>query len=411
METTKDQVPQDKVLTLKEIEILKEVPLTDKELQELVEKDEEMYGLHNETLLHSRKRQRELRNKQLIVDQRRIRRKQTETEGENPMKTVNIGKSLVQRMNKQVQEWKDKTLSLPTRKSQEEACAKQGTLTDNWAKVTASDRSVKVKRAHAKDLKARQTRVLFTEVHKNAVLPKKKTKYAAGYDITANGLPVQMLPGHKLTEVSLGWKMLMPKNCFATLALRSGFHKRHPHLTVVGGIIDADYNGQVRLMLMNHGDQDVMLYKGLVFAQVVIAKMPQLEVYERVYDNDEMLPTRQQEDFAERRDWEESKQTSAAAEEDQVPYMQDSQQQRADIYGGDYMDLEEVFDEEMMSDQDLLAAVEEKEETIVRRPAQQGPFCQCDAGQGAVSASDRGPYYDCINCDLPIEGELVEIID
>ena len=103
METAKDQVPQDKVLTLREIEILKEVPLTDKELQELVEKDEETYGVMNETLLWARKTQREKKNKQLIVDQRRIRRKQTEMEGENPMKNVNIGKSLVQRMNKQVQ--------------------------------------------------------------------------------------------------------------------------------------------------------------------------------------------------------------------------------------------------------------------------------------------------------------------
>ena len=345
------------------------------------------------------------------------------------MKGVNIGKSLVQRMNKQVQEWKDKQvttekrhrdrvlkngqknkLSLPSRKSQEEACAKQGALTDNWRRVTAPGRKARVQRARARDLRKRHERILFQEVAANTVLPRKKTKYAAGYDVTAAGLPLTIVPGHKMTEVKLGWKLLMPKNCYATLALRSGFHKRHPHLTIVGGIIDADYTGEVRLMLMNHGDEDVMLYRGQVFAQVVIAQMPLLDVYERLYDNDEMPPTVQQEDYAERADWTQSKEASAEAEQS---YMQDSQQQRADIYGYE-VELEELRDQDMMSDQDLLAAVEGEEfqqETVVHRPAQQGPYCNCDAGQGAVSASDKGPYYDCINCDLPIEGELVEIID
>lgn len=347
----------------------------------------------------------------------------------NPMRGVNIGKSLVQRMNKQLQEYKDKSatndkilkkaevrtlnngqrnkLSLPSRKSQEDAC-QASIKTANWRKVNAGDRSAKLKKAKDGDMKKRQDRILFKSTSMLSFLPKKSTKYAAGYDVSTSQHRITILEGHKMTEVPLGWSVLMPTNCYGTLALRSGFHKRHPHLTVVGGIIDADYSGEVRMMLMNHGDEDVKIYRGHEFAQLVIAQMPQVPVYERDYDNDEKEATVQKTPFQVRADWKESKDESAAME-----YQFDSQQQRADIYGHE-VELQELSAYDMMDDQELLAAVEEEEfqqETIVRRPAQQGPFCNCDPGQGAVSTEDRGPYYDCMNCNLPIEGELVEIID
>ena len=133
----------------------------------------------------------------------------------NPMKGVNIGKSLVQRMNKQVQEWKDKQvaaaatealaaennqvlkkaevrtlkngkknkLSLPSSKSQEDTCQKN-ILTVNWRKVNAAGRAKRLKSARDGDLKKRQDRVLFKSESILTFLPKKSTKYAAGYDVS-----------------------------------------------------------------------------------------------------------------------------------------------------------------------------------------------------------------------------------
>jgi dUTP pyrophosphatase len=347
----------------------------------------------------------------------------------NPMKGVNIGKSLVQRMNKQVQEWKKKSendkvlkqaevrtlkngqknkLSLPSRKSQEEAC-QASIMTVNWRKVNAGDRSAKLKKSRDGDMKKRQDRVLFKSTSVVSFLPKKSTKYAAGYDVSTSQHRITILKGHQMTEVPLGWSVLMPTNCYGTLALRSGFHRRHPHLAVIGGIIDADYSGEVRMMLMNHGDEDVKVYRGHEFAQIVIAQIPQVPVYERNFDNDEQEATVQKTPFQVRADWKESKDASEAME-----YQFDTQQQRADIYGME-TELHEVSAEEMMSDQELLSAVEEYEfqdaspSIITRAPPQK--WCNCDVGQQDVVRLSKNRRV-CGNCDYDIEpSEFAKVAD
>jgi dUTP pyrophosphatase len=448
--TTKDQVPQDKVLTLQEIEVLKQVPLTDKELQEMVERDEEMYGLRDQHLLYTRKTSRRLRNDQLKVDQRRIRRKQTETEGDNPMKNVNIGKSLVQRMNKQVQEWKDKTKKIGAMSKEEEKKWRDGMLSKNWQRVNAGDRSAKLKKARQGDIdKVSKGGIVFTKRRPMVFLPRRATKCAAGYDVSPCAQRMTVLKGHKMTEMSLGWSVRMPQDCYGTLALRSGFHKRHPQLTIVGGVIDSDYEGEVRMMLMNHGSEDIKLMRGYEFAQLLINKRTVLDVYERDFDNDDEEAVKTVQVFQERKDWEESKSASETME-----YQFDSQQQRADIYGmeTELYDIQEVSAEEMMSDQELLGAVEQYEfqdkpttskkkeklphpqrwcncdvgmQDFIHRqngrpvcgncdykisPQDQDsyPFyCKCPQGQGAVTVTnDEDKFYNCDTCECPIEGPL-----
>jgi dUTP pyrophosphatase len=414
METTKDQVPQDKVLTLKEIEVLKQVPLTDKELQDLVEKDEEMYGLNN-PVLYSRKTARKLRNDQLKVDQRAIRRKQTVTD-KNPMQNVNIGKSLVQRMNKQVQDSKEKLkskLRLPTRKIaamsvDEEKKWREGMMTKNWQRVNAGDRSAKLKKARQGDIvKVSNGGIVFTKKRPMVFLPRRATKYAAGYDVSPCAQRMTVLKGRKMTEMPLGWSVRMPKDCYGILALRSGFHKRHPQLTIVGGVIDSDYEGEVRMMLMNHGTDDIKLMRGFEFAQLLINKRTVLDVYERDFDNDDEEAVKRVQVFPERQDWEESKSASETME-----YQFDSQQQRADIYGmeTELYEIQEVSAEDMMSDQELLGAVEEyefQEKPKSQKKKKEAPpqkWCNCDVGmQDFIHRQNGEPV--CGNCDYRISPE------
>lgn len=449
-----DKTLKSKTITQKEIEVLKQVPMTDKELQVLAEKDEEMYGLNN-PVLYSRKTARKLRNDQLKVDQRAIRRKQTVTEGENPFKNVNIGKSLVQRMNKQVQDSKKtkNKLRLPGPKIaamsvEEEKKWREGMMTKNWQRVNAGDRSAKLKKARQGDIDkvSHGCAVVFTKKRPMVFLPRRATKYAAGYDVSPCAQRMTVLRGHKMTEMPLGWSVRMPKDCYGTLALRSGFHKRHPQLTIVGGVIDSDYEGEVRMMLMNHGADDIKLMRGFEFAQLLITKNATLsfDVYERDFDNDEEEAVKTVQVFQERQDWEESKSASETME-----YQLDSQQQRADIYGmeTELYEIQEVSAEEMMSDQELLAAVEEYE--FQDKPKQKTPpqkwcncdvgmqdfihrqngepvcgncdykispqdqdsypfYCKCAKGQGSVSVhNEEDKYYNCDTCECPIEGPLL----
>jgi dUTP pyrophosphatase len=330
----------------------------------------------------------------------------------------NIGKSLVQRMNKQVADWrktendkvlkeaevrtlkngKKNKLSLPSRKSQEDAC-QASIMSVNWRKVNAANRVKRLKNARDGDLKKRQDRILFKSESILTFLPKRSTKYAAGYDVSTTQHRITILEGHKMTEVALGWSVLMPTNCYGTLALRSGFHKRHPHLTVVGGVIDADYTGEVRMMLMNHGDEDVKIYRGHEFAQLVIAQIPQVQIYEREFGNDEGESTLQKTPFQVRADWKESKDASEAME-----YQMDTQQQRADIYGME-TELMPLDSEKLMSDQDLLTAVEEYEfaaTPMTNKPAPPQEWCECDVSQQDPVDVKEIDYAICANCDYKI---------
>jgi len=337
------------------------------------------------------------------------------------MKGVNIGKSLVQRMNKQLQEYKDKDksgkemlmeetkrrilkngqknkLSLPSRKSQEDAC-QASIMTVNWRKVNAGDRSAKLKKARQGDInKVSNGAIVFTKNRPMAFLPRRATKWAAGYDVSPSDKRMTVLEAHKMTELALGWSMRMPKEKYATLTLRSGFHRRHPQLTVVGGVIDSDYEGEVRMMLMNHGDDDIKLMRGFEFAQLLISETRDYTIYERDFDNDEEEAVKTVQIFAERKNWEESKSASETME-----YQFDSQQQRADIYGmeTELHDLKEVSAEEMMSDQELLSAVEEHDfqeasQSVLKKRLQME--CQCKEPIHVIDDDSQLLFAECGRC-------------
>ncbi|TVQ37865.1 MAG: dUTP diphosphatase [Geminicoccaceae bacterium] len=103
-------------------------------------------------------------------------------------------------------------------------------------------------------------------------LPQRATELAAGYDLVAavEGLTV-LEPGARLA-VPTGLVIAIPAGFEGQVRPRSGLALRHG-VTVANapGTIDADYRGEVQVLLINLGGEPFGIVRGMRVAQLVIA--------------------------------------------------------------------------------------------------------------------------------------------
>jgi dUTP pyrophosphatase len=103
-------------------------------------------------------------------------------------------------------------------------------------------------------------------------LPVYATADSAGVDlIAALDAPLVLAPGER-KDIPTGLAMALPSGWEAQVRPRSGLALRHG-LTVLNspGTVDADYRGEVRVILINLGQADVTIARGERVAQLVIA--------------------------------------------------------------------------------------------------------------------------------------------
>ena len=104
-------------------------------------------------------------------------------------------------------------------------------------------------------------------------LPEYATPQSAGMDLRANiEEPIILKPMQRML-VSTGLFMALPAGYEAQVRPRSGLALKH-RITVLNtpGTIDADYRGEVKVLLVNFSDTDFVINDGERIAQMVIAK-------------------------------------------------------------------------------------------------------------------------------------------
>ncbi len=105
-------------------------------------------------------------------------------------------------------------------------------------------------------------------------LPAYQSALAAGFDLTAavaEDAPITIAPGARAL-VPTGLAFALPEGFEAQVRPRSGLAMKHG-LTVLNspGTIDADYRGEVQILLVNLGADSVVITRGMRIAQCVIA--------------------------------------------------------------------------------------------------------------------------------------------
>ncbi|MCR5849441.1 MAG: dUTP diphosphatase [Bacteroidaceae bacterium] len=109
-------------------------------------------------------------------------------------------------------------------------------------------------------------------------LPKYATELSAGVDLRANiEAPIELRPMERRL-VSTGLFMALPPGFEAQVRPRSGLAIKHG-ITVLNtpGTIDADYRGEVCVILINLSDEPFVISDGERIAQMVIARHEQAE--------------------------------------------------------------------------------------------------------------------------------------
>lgn len=109
-------------------------------------------------------------------------------------------------------------------------------------------------------------------------LPSYATASSAGMDLHAAipaDQPLMLAPG-AWDLVPTGLAMALPEGFEAQVRPRSGLAAKHA-VTVLNapGTIDADYRGEVKVILINHGSQPFVIERGMRIAQMVIAPVVQ----------------------------------------------------------------------------------------------------------------------------------------
>jgi len=109
--------------------------------------------------------------------------------------------------------------------------------------------------------------------------PSYATELAAGLDLPACvSEPLTLAPGARAL-VPTGWSVALPRGYEAQVRPRSGLALRHG-VTVLNapGTVDADYRGEIGVVLINHGDAPFVLRPGDRIAQLVIAAVAHVSV-------------------------------------------------------------------------------------------------------------------------------------
>ena len=109
-------------------------------------------------------------------------------------------------------------------------------------------------------------------------LPAYATAYSAGMDIRANISEAIVLKPLERTIVPTGLFIELPQGYEAQIRPRSGLAAKHG-ISIVNspGTIDADYRGEIKVILVNLSAQEFVLQAGERIAQMVVAQHARVE--------------------------------------------------------------------------------------------------------------------------------------
>jgi dUTP pyrophosphatase len=112
-------------------------------------------------------------------------------------------------------------------------------------------------------------------------LPAYQSAHAAGLDLVAavpENAPLALVPG-QYALVPTGLSIALPTGFEAQVRPRSGLAAKHG-VTVLNapGTVDADYRGEIGVLLINHGNEPFTIARGERIAQMVIASVVHAEL-------------------------------------------------------------------------------------------------------------------------------------
>ena len=107
--------------------------------------------------------------------------------------------------------------------------------------------------------------------------PMQATKGAAGYDIFSCKRVV--IKKGEMGVVDTGVSFEIPERYFGNVRPRSGLAKNYS-VFAMDGVIDSDFRGVVKILLINHGSEDFIVEPGMRVAQILFTRVEEFLIIE-----------------------------------------------------------------------------------------------------------------------------------
>ena len=124
-------------------------------------------------------------------------------------------------------------------------------------------------------------KILIKRLSKEVSLPKYETAGSSGMDLAANiAGNINIDPG-KTAIIPTGLALSVPKGFEVQIRPRSGLAaKKKISVLNTPGTIDSDYRGEIKVILINQGQETFKVEKGLRIAQMVVCPVVQAQIKE-----------------------------------------------------------------------------------------------------------------------------------
>ena len=125
------------------------------------------------------------------------------------------------------------------------------------------------------------TEILIKRLSKDINLPKYETDGSSGMDLSANiDSNIKIEPGEP-SIIPTGISVSIPKNFEIQIRPRSGLAAKN-QISVLNtpGTIDADYRGEIKVILINLGKKTFLIEKGARIAQMVLSPIEKAKIRE-----------------------------------------------------------------------------------------------------------------------------------
>lgn len=123
---------------------------------------------------------------------------------------------------------------------------------------------------------------MFNKIHEEAIVPNYQTISSVGLDL--HTIEAAILEPGKRKLLSTGLTISLPEGYEGQVRSRSGLaYKFGVAVLNSPGTIDPDYRGELKVLLINHGDSSFSIEKGDRIAQLVLS--PVFQVKDYVLDN------------------------------------------------------------------------------------------------------------------------------
>lgn len=125
------------------------------------------------------------------------------------------------------------------------------------------------------------TKILIKRLSKKIPLPKYETSGSSGMDLSANlDSAIEIKPGDSAI-IPTGLSVSIPENFEIQIRPRSGLAAKQK-ISVLNspGTIDADYRGEIKVILINHGQKYFKVEQGIRIAQMVLCPITKAKIKE-----------------------------------------------------------------------------------------------------------------------------------